>query len=203
MSAREARATTRPARWPAWAAALALAFAGAPAARAQAEIPAGTRFLVELQHKLDAGHVHRGKKIEARTIEPLTAEDGSTIPAGTKLTGKVSYVREDQMILRFDRIEPPGGKRPLVATVTGVVGEKGVKEATGSEGEIKAESHRGRDAAIGAAVLGGVGAAVGGAQAGGKGAAIGATQGGRRLVLEEGTRLELRLDRPLDFRPRP
>lgn len=200
--------------WTAWVVALACAFAGAPLARAQSEIPAGTRFLVELQSKLDAERVHRGKKIEARTIEPLMATDGSTIPAWTKLKGEVTYVRDNQMILRFDRIEPPGGKRPIVATVTGVVGEKDVKKTTGDEGEIKSAGHRGRDAAIGAVVLGGIGAAVGATQAGGRGAAIGAgagaasgavigaAAGGRKLVLEKGMRLELQLDRPLDFRPR-
>src|SRR3989449_3054763 len=87
-------------------------------------------------------------------------------------------VRDNQMVLRFDRIEPPGGKVPLVATVTGVVGKKNVKNKAGDEGEIQSASHRGRDAAIGAAVLGGIGAAVGATQGGGKGAAIGAATGG-------------------------
>ncbi|PYU17459.1 MAG: hypothetical protein DMG29_01425 [Acidobacteria bacterium] len=154
-------------------------------------------------------------RFEARTIEPIVAADGNSIPAWTKLKGQVSYVRDNQMVLRFDRIEPPGGKVPLVATVTGVVGEKNVKNKAGDEGEIQSASHRGRDAAIGAAVLGGIGAAVGATQGGGKGAAIGAATGGatgavigaaaggpKELVLREGTRLELQLDRPLFFRAR-
>ena len=179
---------------------------------AQSQVPAGTRFLVELQDKLDARKVHVGKKFEARTVEPVAATDGNTIPAWTKLKGEVAYVGDNRMVLRFNRIEPPGGKKPLVATVVGVVGEKDVKAKTGQEGEIKGESHRGRNAAIGAVVLGGVGAAVGGTQAGAKGAAIGAgagaatgavigaATGGKPLLLNKGARLELQLDRPLEFR---
>lgn len=191
-----------------------MATGAAAPARAQSQVPAGTRFLVELRDNLDARKVHVGKKFEARTVEPLVASDGSTIPAWTKLRGQVSYVRDNQMVLRFERIETPRGKEPLVASVTRVVGEKDVKENAGEEGEIKSSSRRGRNAAIGAVVLGGIGAAVGGASAGGKGAAIGAAaggasgaaigaaSGGRDLILYEGTRLELQLDRPLEFRRR-
>ena len=209
------RTRARPNRWVALLAALAFALAGTGVARAQSEVPAGTRFLVELRDKLEARKVKVGKKFEARTIEPIQASDGNSIPAWTKLMGQVTYVRDNQMVLRFDRIEPPGGKMPVVATVTGVIGEKNVKGKAGDEGEIKATSHRGRDAAIGAAVLGGIGAAVGATQGGGKGAAIGATAGGatgavigaaaggpKDLVLHEGTRLELQLDRPLEFHAR-
>ena len=205
-------------RWATSPIALACALAvlaGAATANAQSQVPAGARFLVELRDKLDAQRVKVGKKFEARTIEPIVAADGNSIPAWTKLKGQVSYVRDNQMVLRFDRIEPPGGKVPLVATVTGVVGEKNVKNKAGDEGEIQSASHRGRDAAIGAAVLGGIGAAVGATQGGGKGAAIGAATGGatgavigaaaggpKELVLREGTRLELQLDRPLFLRAR-
>lgn len=200
------------------AAALCAAFLLVPAVQAerrQSEVPAGTRFLVELRGKLEARKVKPGKKFEARTLEPLQADDGNYIPAGTKVKGRVTYARDNELQLRFEEIEAPGGKRPLVATVTGVVGEKNVRERTGEEGEIKSESHRGRDAAIGAVVLGGIGAAVGASQAGGKGAAIGAGTGAatgavigaaaggpKNLVLHDGTRLEVTLDRPLAFRGR-
>ena len=202
-------------RYAASVVALACALGWIPAARAQSKVPAGTRFLVELRDNLDSQHVKVGKKFEARTSEPIQATDGRSIPAWTKLKGEVTYVRDTQMVLRFDRIEPFGQKKPLVATVTGVVGEKDIKSKAGDEGEIKAASHRGRDAAIGGVVLGGIGAAVGATQAGAKGAAIGAgaggatgaiigaaAGGGKHVVLHEGTRIELRLDRPLEFRAR-
>ncbi len=156
-----------------------LAWAPALPADTPSEVPAGMRFLVELRDKLDARKVKPRKKFEARTPEALQASDGSYIDAGAKLKGRVGYVKHNEIELRFEQIDTGHGKVPIVATVTGVVGEKDVQNKAGEEGEIKATGHRGRDAAIGAVVL-----------------------GGRDLVLYEGTRIELQLDRPLTFHPR-
>ncbi len=178
---------------------------------AQSEVPAGTRFLVELRDRLEAKKVKPGKKFEARTLEALRAADGRTINARAKLKGRVSHVEHNKMMLRFEEIDTGRGKEPIVANVQRVMGEKDVR-AKSSEGEIQASGHRGRDAAIGAAVLGGIGAAIGAKEGGGKGAAIGAgagagaggligaAAGGKDLVLMEGTRIELELDRPLTLR---
>jgi len=143
------------------------------------------------------------------TLQSLETTDGTVVPAGSKLKGKVSYVEGNKMVLRFERIETRYGKFPIVASVVGVVGERGVKDEVGPEGEIKAEGGRGTGAAIGAIVGGGLGAAIGASKGGGKGAAIGAgvgggtgavvgaAAGGRDLVLQKGARLEVQLDRPL------
>ncbi len=176
---------------------------------AAVEVPAGTRFLVELRDKLDAKKVKRGKSFEARTVEPLRASDGSLISPGAKLKGKISHVEDRRMMLRFERIETNRGKAPIVATVLGVVGERGVRKEASDEGEIRASGGRGAAAGIGAAIGAGLGAVVGRTQGGGKetamgagagaatGAVIGAAAGGRDLVLEKGARLDLQLDRPL------
>jgi len=186
---------------------------GLPALPA-AEIPAGTRFLVELRDKLEAKKIKVGKKFEARTLEALRATDGGIISAGVKLKGRVSFVEYNKMVLRFERIETGREKLPIVATVTGTVGEREVRKQAGEEGEIHASGSRARGAVAGAAVGAGVGAVVGASQAGKKGAAIGtgigaaaggvvgALIGSRDLVLQKGTRLELELDRPLVFQPR-
>ncbi len=178
---------------------------------AESEVPAGTRFVVELRDKLDARKVHQGRRFDARTVEALRAADGNVIEPGAKVKGRVSYVKHNKMILQFEEIETRHGTVPLVATVTGVLGEKDVKQTTDSEGEIKAKGGRGKSAGIGAVVGAGVGAAVGAVEGGGKGAAIGAgaggaggaligaAAGGRDLVLEKHSRLELSLDRPLLF----
>lgn len=177
--------------------------------RAQGEVGAGTRFLVELRDDLKATKVREGKKFEARTLEGLRLDDGSVIAAGAKLKGRVSHVKDNELLLRFETIETRRGKSPIIARVTRVVGEKNVEENAGDEGEIRASGGRGKRAAIGAAIGGGVGAAIGAAKAGGKGAAIGAgagagtgavvgaASGGRDLELREGARLELMLERPL------
>jgi hypothetical protein len=179
---------------------------------AQSEVPAGTRFLVELRDMLEPNKIKVGKKFEGRTLEALQATDGGYIEAGAKLKGRVSYVDGNRVQLRFEKIDTRRGWVPIVATVTGTVGERNLK--VGDEGEVKASTGRGKSAAIGAAIGAGVGAAVGASQGGGKGAAIGAgvgaatgaivgaTAGGREPVIHEGARLELTLDRPLVFRPR-
>lgn len=180
-----------------------------------AEVPAGTQFLVELRTKLEGKKAKPGKKFKARTLEALYASDGTIIPAGATLKGRVAHAEKRELILRFEKIKAGREELPIIATVVGVLGEKNVKKKTDREGEIEAKGGRGKNAAIGSAVGAGIGAGVGAATAGGvkgtaisagigagAGALIGAASGGKSLVLYKGTRLELELDRPLSFRPR-
>ena len=150
------------------------ALACAPATMAQSEIPAGTRFLVELRDKLEARKIKPGKKFDARTREALRATDGSIIEAGRKVRGRVASVENNYVVLRFEQIDTGRGKAPLVATVRGVVGEKEIRKRAGDEGEIRSSSSRGRNAAIGAAVGAGLGVVIGATQ-GGSRAAVGTT----------------------------
>lgn len=189
----------------------ALVLAPVPA-QAQSEIPAGTKFMVELRDKLEPKKIKAGKKFDARTLEALYATDGSIIEADAKLKGRVSYVDGNRVVLRFEKLDTRRGWVPIVATVTGTIGERDLR--VGNEGEVKPSTGRGKSAAIGAAVGAGVGAAIGASQGGGKGAAIGAAvgagtgaivgaaAGGRDPVIQEGARLQLTLDRPLVFQPR-
>jgi len=190
------------------------ALACAPATMAQSEIPAGTRFLVELRDKLEARKIKPGKKFDARTREALRATDGSIIEAGRKVRGRVASVENNYVVLRFEQIDTGRGKAPLVATVRGVVGEKEIRKRAGDEGEIRSSSSRGRNAAIGAAVGAGLGVVIGATQGGSRaavlgavtgaaaGGLLGASTGGRELVLRDGARIELQLERPLIFKSR-
>ena len=176
------------------------------------EVPAGTRFMVELRDKLEAREVKKGKKFEVRTLEALTASDGNQIPAGVKIKGRVTSVRNNEMVLRFEEIDTKNGKSPIIASVAGVAGEKDVKAKVGKEGEISSSGGRGKSAAIGSAVGAAVGAGIGAAKGGtantvigagigaGAGAGVGAAAGGRDLELTKGTRLDVVLDRPLSFK---
>jgi hypothetical protein len=112
-----------------------------------------------------------------------------------------------RLLLAFDEIETRKGWVPLVATVVGVPGDRGV-EQVGPEGEIERKGTGRRRMVEAAAIGAGVGAAAGAVTAGMKGAVIGAVAGagvglgtslltGRDLKLEDGQQLELRLDRPL------
>ena len=177
-----------------------------------AEVPVGPHFMVELRSRLDARKVKQGKKFKARTVELIRAENGSVIKSRANIKGRVSYVRGNQMMLTFEEIKTRRGKSPLVASVVGIVGAKGLRVKTGDEGQIKTSRSRARRGVLAAALGAAAGAVAGGAKGGAKGAAIGAGAGAaggalvgaisadKDLVLPKGTRLELALDRPLQFK---
>jgi hypothetical protein len=170
----------------------------------------GTIALIQLTDRLDTHTVKAGDHFRGRLAEPLTASDGMTIELGRKIKGHVSAVEpglHTRLLLSFDEIETAHGWRPLIATVTGVPGEHGLKQV-GEEGEIGRKGMT-KDEIAQAVVIGaGEGAAEGMHSGGKKGAAAGAGNGaansaytafesGHDLVLDKGTALEIRLDRNL------
>ena len=172
--------------------------------------PDGAKFVIRLDDKLDTRKMHSGKRFKAKLSEDLLGPDGSIIERGSKIKGHVSAVDNGfhaRMLLSFDEIETRHSWVPLFATVTDVPGEHGLKPPD-DEGELEREGTNKRHEIEGAGVGAGVGAGTGAIAGGGKGAAIGAGIGAaaralsslftdRSLVLQKGTMLELRLDRPL------
>jgi type IV secretory pathway VirB10-like protein len=175
-------------------------------------IPEGTTFLIRLDDKLDTAKVKPGKHFKAKLAEDLASPDGTLIPRGSRVIGHVSSVEQGlhaRMLISFDEIDTGHGKMPLIATLTGVPGEHGVKQPD-AEGEIERQGMSNRHVIEAAAVGAGLGAATGAAAGGGKGAAIGAGAGAavggaaglltdRNLRLEKGTTMEVRLDHPLQI----
>ena len=173
-------------------------------------IPDGTTFLIRLEDKLDTSRLQPGKHFKAKVAEDLVGPDGAMIPRGKKIKGHVSSVDNGfhaRLLLSFDEIETEHGWVPLIATVTDVPGERGIKRLD-EEGEIERKGANKRREIERAGIGAGVGAAGGAVAGGGRGAAIGAGIGAvagavsglftdRRLRLEKGTTLELRLDHPL------
>ncbi len=173
-------------------------------------VPQGTIFLIQLSDQLDTKAVKAGDHFHARLAEPLVTEDGQTIDSGKKIKGHVSAVVpgfRTRMILSFDEIETAKGWAPLIATVTGVPGEHGLRQI-GEEGEIGRQGMTREQIAEAIVVGAGRGAAEGEKSGGKRGAATGAGSGaaegavsafesGHDLILEKGTALEIRLDRNL------
>jgi hypothetical protein len=173
-------------------------------------IAQGTVALIQLTDRLDTHTVKASERFEARLGEPLSAANGVTIAAGKKIKGHVSAVQpgwQTRMILSFDEIETGHGWMPLIATVTGVPGEHGLKQI-GDEGEIGRKGMSKEEIAEAVVVGAGKGAeegeksggkhgAVTGAGSGAATAAYSAFDSGHDLVLEKGTVLEIRLDRNL------
>jgi hypothetical protein len=186
------------------------AFAEQPASSGMANsVPDGTTFLVRLEDRLDTKKLQQGKHFKAKLAEDLIAPNGATIPRGKKIKGHVSSVEQGlhaRMLLSFDEIETNHGWVPLVATITGVPGERAAK--TDEEGDIQRKGMNKRRMIEAAAVGAGIGAVGGAVAGGGKGAGIGAGAGAglgalagvltdHNLRLEKGTTLEVRLDHPL------
>lgn len=173
-------------------------------------IDEGTRFIVRLDDTLDTNKMQPGKKFKAKLAEDLVAPNGTVIPAGKKIKGHVSDVERGfhgRMLLSFDEIETRNGWRPLIASVSDVPGEHGVKPV-GDEGEIERKGHSKQRTVEEAAAGAAIGATAGALGGGGRGAAIGAGAGAgagiaagllldRNLKLQKGQQLELRLERPL------
>jgi hypothetical protein len=173
-------------------------------------VPQGTVFLIQLTDQLDTRTVKAGQHFEARLAEPLVTVGGQTIPAGKKIKGHVSAVEpgfRTRIILSFNEIETGHGWVPLIATVTGVPGEHGLRQI-GEEGEIGRQGMTKEQIAEAIVVGAGRGAMEGEKSGGKRGAAQGAGSGaadaaatafesGHELILEKGTALEIRLDRNL------
>lgn len=181
----------------------------APAALANV-VPQGTVFLIQLTDRLDTRTVKAGDHFRARLAEPLVAASGQTIESGRKIKGHVSAVEpglRTRILLSFEEIETAHGWVPLIATVTGIPGEHGLRQV-GEEGEIGRQGLTKEQIAEAIVVGAGEGAAQGERTGGKRGAATGAGSGaaagamsafesGHDLVLDKGTALEIRLDRNL------
>jgi len=182
---------------------------------AQDSVPAravaqGTVFLIQVTDRLDTRTVKAGDHFQARLAEPLTTANGQTLDVGKKIKGHVSAVEpglQRRLLLSFDEIDTGHGWMPLIATVTGIPGEHGLKQV-GEEGEIGRKGLSKEQIAEAVVVGAGEGAEEGMRSGGKRGAAVGAGNGaadsaltafesGHDLVLEKGTVLEIRLDRNL------
>ncbi|MGB9405304.1 MAG: hypothetical protein WCA98_17350 [Candidatus Acidiferrales bacterium] len=183
-------------------------------AQEQHQLATGMRFLIATDGELGTKESKPGQAFQARTIEPLTAPDGSIIPVGAEVRGHVSRVEPGsttgraRLWLSFDDIQTPHGRLPMIAEVTQVPGEHAVKPGENKEGEIEARTSAGtrefEAAAAGAVIAASAAAAKGATHSIPVIAAIGGVTGflaasgfGQELVLQEGTKLELELLRPV------
>ena len=85
----------------------ALQYQEAPPAPPNAVVQ-GTIALIQLTDRIDTRTVKAGDHFHARLAEPLTAEDGESLPEGAKIKGHVSSVLpgfRTRIILSFDQIE--------------------------------------------------------------------------------------------------
>jgi hypothetical protein len=180
------------------------------------EVAPGTRFLVRLHDALDTKESKKGDQFTAHTLVPLVSSDGTGLAAGAEIRGHVDRVEaagktgRARMWLTFDDIKTPDGWMPLIAMVDDVPGVHSVRVNYNREGEIEASTTKRQDAIQAAAAGALVGAAPGVMSKNEKDAAMGAAAAaaaaymvasglGQEVTLEKSTKLDLILERPLNF----
>jgi hypothetical protein len=162
-------------------------------------IPSGTEIDVRLETALSSNTNQVEDRFEGRTIVDLRQNGRVLIPAGSRVRGVVTAVREagrvdrkGSLSLSFDEVNINGRTQPIRGSVTQALESGGYKEDAGKIGT---------GAAVGAilgGILGGVKGAVAGILIGG-GGVVAATEG-KDVELAPGMVLRMRFDEPLSLR---
>jgi hypothetical protein len=190
--------------------------AGAGSSVQPNSVSQGTRFLIGLDNELGTKESKRGDRFTGHTLEPLIAADGTGLPAGAEIRGHVDKVEaagktgRARMWLAFDDIKTPDGWMPVIAMVDDVPGIHSIRVNYNREGEIEASTTKRQEAVQAAAAGALVGAAPGIMSKNEKDAAMGAAAAaaaaymvasglGQEVTLEKSTKLELILERALNF----
>lgn len=179
-------------------------------------VPAGTKVLLQLKSPIDTRSAHVGDGVYCQTSFPVTQDNVVVIPAGTYVKGEIAHVERAgrikgraQILFHFDTMIFPNGY--TVDLPGALKNEPGATNSTVSdeEGTVKANGQKGKDTGT-VAKTGATGAVIGTVASGsGKGAAIGGLAGaavglgqvlftrGQDVRIEQGTSLEMVLQRPL------
>jgi hypothetical protein len=160
-------------------------------------IPVGTELDVRLERALSSDTAQVEDRFEATTVVDLRENGRVLIPAGARVRGVVTGVkdagrvdRKGELQLSFDQVTINGRNYPIRATVT---------QALESGGYRDDAEKIGAGAAVGAiigGILGGVKGAITGILIGG-GGVVAATEG-EDVNLPAGTILRIRFDQDLD-----
>src|SRR5882672_1222344 len=115
-------------------------FASFPSASSN-EIPEGKTVLIRLGQRLETRSARPGQRFKASLAEDLIAPNGNMLPRGSAIRGHISRASQGlhpRLLLSFDGVQSQRGWEPLIASVTSVPGEHGVKD--NDDGSIEAAS---------------------------------------------------------------
>src|SRR5438445_1553390 len=192
----------------------------APAASPHADetsltIPAGTKVPLALKQAISTKNAHEGDAVYAETTFPVVLENRIVIPAGTYVQGKISHIRRPgrvkgraEVLMHFTTLIYPSGYTVMLpGSVENIPGSEKTS-MKGSEGTVRQDSQTGQKVGtVGSTAA--TGAVIGGLSGGGKGALIGAGAGGavgtafalltrgNDVRLENGTSVEMTIQRPV------
>ena len=175
-------------------------------AAASSTIPRGTQMKIRLESVIDTSKAKSGDKFTATALTPSAYADAlieghiSQVSKSGKVTGKT------ELSLSFDRLRMASGEViPFAAQVVKIYDEKSAKEVD-EEGTVKSGS-QGKTTVTRSAGGAAVGAVIGAIAGGGKGAAFGAAvggaagagsvliQGSKKVKLEKGTEILIKVVR--------
>ncbi len=178
-------------------------------------VPAGTKLPVVLKHAINTKSAQPGDTVYCETNFPVVQNNRILIPAGTYVQGAITSVKRPgrvkgraEVLMHFTTLIYPNGYTVSIPGALDQVPGADSTHVKDKEGTVQADSTKGRDAAT-VAKTGATGAVIGAAAAGGKGAGIGAGVGGlaglgitmltrgNDVRLEQGTTVEMVLQRPL------
>lgn len=175
------------------------AFAGRGSGSSGIRLAAGTEFTVRLGQELSSKTARVEDRFEATVDVPVHAETGSVLPAGTTLRGIVRSVDRAERPSKAGRLDLDFYALylgPLRLDVRARVVQIGPHQKKGASTGKKAGIGSVLGGVLGAILSGGTGAVIG-IVTGGAGAVLGTK--GEEVVLPEGTRLTVRLDRAIDL----
>jgi type IV secretion system protein VirB10 len=180
-------------------------------------IPAGAQILLRLEHAITTKSAKIGDPIYAITTFPYAVDGKMLVPAGTYVQGRISAIQRPgrvkgraDLLFHFTTLIYPNGYTLLLPGAVDNV--PGMEHSTmkNEEGTIRQDSDKGHDVATAAeaAATGGlIGAAAGGLKGAGIGGAGGAVVGtaialfsrGKDLRLEQGTSIQMVVQRAIDI----
>lgn len=179
-------------------------------------VPAGTKVLLNLKSPINTKSARVGDGVYCQTSFPVTQNNVVVIPAGTYVKGEITRVQRAgrvsgraEILFKFNSmIFPNGYTVDLPGALKSDPGSTN-SSVTDEEGTVKADSQKGKDAAT-VGKTGATGAVIGAAATRGwGGAGIGGAAGaavglgsvlltrGQDVRIEQGTALEMVLNRPL------
>jgi hypothetical protein len=161
-----------------------------PSAHAN-EIPEGQSVLIRLGQRLETRTARPGQHFKASLAEDLIAPNGNMIPRGSAIRGHISRASEGlhpRLLLSFDGVQSQRGWEPLIASVSGVPGEHGVKGD--DDGSIEAASHQSKSSSDSIDTPRSPWSRIGG---------VAGFFADKSVRLEKGTFLEIRLDHAIQL----
>ena len=184
-------------------------------AKSELTIPAGTKVPLSLTQAISTKTAKEGDSVYCQTAFPIVQDGRVLIPAGTYVQGKISHVQRAgrikgraEVLMHFTTLIYPNGYTVMLpGSVENMPGAEKTS-MKGPEGTVRQDSQTGQKVGTIASTAG-TGAVVGGLSQGGKGALIGAGIGGavgtaigmltrgNDVRLQNGTSIEMVIQRPV------